>query len=76
MLNLLQNSNNYSKSSESLLQHYRDEKVLNNHDAIDDVADNTTTGSFKFKENITGQTGKDGTKSVKIFIPLKYLSNF
>ena len=31
--------------------------------------------SFKTKEQITGETGDDGTKNVEIMIPLKYLSN-
>ena len=29
-----------------------------------------------FKERITGQTRNDGTKDIKIMVPLKYLSNF
>ena len=32
--------------------------------------------SFKFKQEITGQTGNDGKKDVKIIVPLKYLCNF
>ena len=31
---------------------------------------------FKIKQNITGETGDNGTKNVKIMVPLKYLSNF
>ena len=31
---------------------------------------------FKFKEKVTRQTGNEGTKDVKIAVPLKYLSNF
>ena len=31
---------------------------------------------FKIKQNITGQTGDNGTNNVKIMVPLKYLSNF
>ena len=31
---------------------------------------------FKIKQNITGQAGDNGTKNVKIMVPLKYLSNF
>ena len=30
---------------------------------------------FKFKQQITGQTGNGGTKDVEIMSPLKYLSN-
>ena len=37
---------------------------------------NNTSTSFKFKQQITGQTGNGGTKDVEIMIPLKYLSNF
>ena len=32
--------------------------------------------SFKFKQQMTGETGADGTKNVKIMVPLKYLINF
>ena len=32
--------------------------------------------SFYFKAKFTGQTGDDGTKTVEIIVPLKYLSNF
>ena len=31
---------------------------------------------FKIKQNITGQAGDNGTKNIKIMVPLKYLSNF
>ena len=31
---------------------------------------------FKIREKRRGQTGKNGTKDVKIIVPLKYLSNF
>ena len=30
---------------------------------------------FKFKREITGETGNGGTKNAEIMIPLKYLSN-
>ena len=29
---------------------------------------------FKFKQKITGEAGADGTKIVKIMVPLKYLT--
>ena len=32
--------------------------------------------SLKFKQQITGKTGNNGTKDVKIMLPLKYLSMF
>ena len=37
---------------------------------------NATTDTFKIKDEITGKTGSNGTKNVKIMIPLKYLSYF
>ena len=37
---------------------------------------NNNSNSFKFKQQITGQTGSDGAKDVEIIVPLKYLGNF
>ena len=47
----------------------------NNGNNIDIPTDNNSA-SFKFKQQITGQTGNDDTKAVEIMVPLKYLSNF
>ena len=33
-------------------------------------AANNNSASFKFKQKITGKTGDDGTKDVKIMVPL------
>ena len=67
MYNLIEYSDNYSKTSESLWQYYKDEpndKIANSE-------------SFKSKRKITGNTPDDGnTKDVEIIVPLKYLSNF
>ena len=38
--------------------------------------DNNNCASLKFKREIAGRTENDGTKNVKIRLPLKYLSNF
>ena len=67
MYNLIEYSDNYSKTSGSVWQYYRD-----------DPNDNMTrSGSFKSKIKITGKTLADGnTKHVEIMVPLKYLSNF
>ena len=43
---------------------------------IDFPANNNTSISFKFKQQIAGQTGKGSTKDVEVMVPLKYLSNF
>ena len=45
----------------------------------DDVAPVNFPGnsaSFNFKWKITGKTGNDGTKAVKIIVPLEYLDNY
>ena len=67
MYNLIEYSDNYSKTSESLYQYYKDES----NDNIED------SESFKLKVKITGKTPSDrNTKDVEIIVPLKYLSNF
>ena len=67
MYNLIEYSDNYSKTSGSLWQYYKD-------DPNDNLANSE---SFKFKVKITGNTPNDGnTKDVEIIVPLKYLSNF
>ena len=63
----MQYNNNYSKTSGSLWQYYKDEPN-------DNLANSE---SFKSKVKITGNTPAGGnTKDVKIIVPLKYLSNF
>ena len=37
---------------------------------------NTVANSFKIKEKVISKKEEDGTKSVEIMVPLKYLSNF
>ena len=72
--NLIGYSNNYLKTSESLWQCYRDEPDLNDASVLDNFPGNSTL--FKYKQKITGSTENDGTKAVKIMVPLKYLINF
>ena len=64
MYNLIQYSNNY----------LRDEAYINVADSkiTDFNADSTITDSFKTKERITGKTNGDGSKEVKIMVPLKF----
>ena len=63
-LNLI---DNYSKTSGSLWQYYKDKPN-------DNIAESV---SFKSKVKITGKTPDDrNTKNVEIIVPLKYLSNF
>ena len=76
MYNLIEYCDAYSKTSRSLLQYYRDEPALDANDNIIDFSVNTNNSiSFKFKQQITGQTVNVGTKDVEIMIPLKYLNN-
>ena len=72
MYNLIEYSDNYSDTSRSLWNFKRDE-ITNNADVTND----NNAPSFKYKANLIGNTGIDGTKNgVKIVVPLKYLSNF
>ena len=67
MHNLIEYSDNYSKTSGCLWQYYKD-------DPDDNIADSE---SFKSKVKITGKNPEGGnTKDVEIIVPLKYLSNF
>ena len=74
--NLLEYSDNYSKTSGSLWQYCKDIPAVDNNNAIVDFAENNLTDSFNFKVKMTGQSGDDGTKKVEIMVPLKYLSSF
>ena len=77
MYNLIEYSDAYLKTSGSSWQYYRNEPALNaNDDIIDFPANNNNSASFKFKQQIIGQTGNGGTQDVEIMVPLKYLSNF
>ena len=67
MYNLIEYSDNYSKTSGILWQYYKD-------DPNDNLANSK---SFKSKVKITGKTPDNGnTKDVEIIVPLKYLGNF
>ena len=76
MYNLIEYSDNYSRTSGSLWQYCKDIPAVDNNNAIVNFAENSLTDSFNFKVKMTGQTGDDGTKNVEIMVPLKYLSNF
>ena len=76
MYNLIEYSDNYAKTTGSLLQYCKDVPARYNNGEIAAFDANFLTDSFKFKAKITGQTGNDGTKDVEIMVPLKYLSNF
>ena len=67
MYNLIEYSDNYSKTSGSLWNYYRDEPNANLSDSE----------SFESKIKITGKTPAAGNeKDAEIMVLLKYLSNF
>ena len=74
MYNLIEYSNNYSKTSDGLWQYYRDEPALTDDDALDNFPGNSAL--FKHKQKIKDSTQDDGTKNIEKMVPLKYLSNF
>ena len=90
MYNLLEYSKNYSKTTESLWNCYKDEP--NNPPPPDNYNADliTNSASFKYKASITGKTSnpklengantEQGNTKIKrnidVVVPLKYLSNF
>ena len=77
LYNVTEYSDNYSETCGSLWQYCRDEPFLNNDGAIADFpSDNNNSASFRFKTKIVASIGNNGTKDVKVMIPLKYFSNF
>ena len=67
MHNVVEYSDNYSKTSRSLWQYYK-------YEPNDNLTDSK---SLKSKKKITGKTPAGGNaKDVEIIVPLKYLSNF
>ena len=77
MHNLIEYSDNYSKTFGILWLYCRDEPVVDANSAIVDfTVANSITDLFKINEKITGETGVNGTKNVETMVPLKYLSNF
>ena len=77
MYNLIEYSDNYSKTSGSLWQYCKDIPAVNNNGDIVNFNGDNDTDSFNFKAKITGETNDDGEiNDVEIMVPLKYLSNF
>ena len=75
MYNFTEYSKNYSKTSESLWNNYRDEP---NSGAVGNINYFIKDSkSFDYKISITGKSeGSNTEKEVEIAIPLKYLNNF
>ena len=76
MYNSIEYSDNYQDSSATLYQYKRDEPPEAN--AINDLTTDTSS-SFKYKVDLLGNAVLDGNiakRSVKVVVPVKYLSNF
>ena len=87
MYNLLEYSKNYRKTIRSLYNYYRDELTNDNNSnfANRNVVNSNT---FKYKSKIIGNTynvdagadgydaNKNGSQTIELTIPLKYLGNF
>ena len=66
MHNLIEYSENYSQTSGSFWLYYRDQPTLdNNSNLIDFPANDDTSLSFKYKQNVIGKSEKDGKKILK-----------
>ena len=77
MYNLIEYSNNYSKTSGCLWQNYKDIPAVDDGCDIVGLNGANATYSFNFKTKITGQTDNNGEiNNVEIMVPLKYLGNF
>ena len=84
MSNLIEYSDNYSKTSGSLWQYCKEVPAVNDDGDIADFNGANVTESFHFKTKITDQTADDdnnnngniaGRVNVEIMIPLKFLEN-
>ena len=60
MCNVIEYSDNYSKTSESLWQYCKDIPAVNNNGDVVDFNGPNATDSFNFKAKITGQADDDG----------------
>ena len=76
MYNLIEHSDNYSKTSGSLWQCCKEIPAIDNNGAIVNFDGANTTDSFNFRTTITCQTNNNGIINVEIMVPLKCLSNF
>ena len=60
MYNLIEYNDNYSKTSGSLWQYFKDIPAVYNNGDIVEFNGANATDSFNFKAKITYQTGKNG----------------
>ena len=76
MYNLIEYSDNYSKTSGILWQYCKDIPAINNNGDVVDFNRTNATDSFYSKAKITGQINNHGIINIEIMVPLKNLSNF
>ena len=76
MYNLIEYSDNYSKTSGILWKYCTDVLTVDNEGAGTDFIKVNVTDSFNLKVKLTGHTDDNGTKNVEIMVSLKYLNNF
>ena len=75
--NLIEYGDNYSKTSGSLWQYYKDVPAVKNNGNLVEFNSANVTHSLNFKSKRTGQTDNNGKiDNVEIMVPLKCLSNF
>ena len=66
MYNLIEYSDNYSKSSGSLWQYCKEIPAIDNNGDIADFNGANATDSFNFKKIITGQINENGKIDIEI----------
>ena len=76
MYNLIEYSDNYSKTLGSLWQYCKEIPAIDNEGDFTNFNGANATNSFNFETKITGQTNDDGLINVKIMVPTKCLSNY
>ena len=77
MYNLIEYSDNYSKTSGSLWQYCKKIPAIDDDGDIVNFNGANATDSFNFKAKIAGQMGNNGgIEDVEIMVPSKCLSNF
>ena len=68
MYNLIEYSDNYSKTFGSLWQYCKVIPVVNNEETIAHLDGTNATDSFNFKTKITGETKDNGIINVEIIV--------
>ena len=77
MYNLIEYSDNCSKTSGSLWQYCKDVAAVNDNGNMAELNGFNATDSFNFKAKMTDQTNNNGrTDNVEIMALLKYLRSF